>query len=216
MPAALRNLLIMQGSDFEEIFQLRHSLRVRCEAIASNNVSTIKIHPSGVSLLAGETVRVGCDDLVLASALAVDSELLSVTSIPSSIANGSIIRSKPVDITGWSFGGSVKSQGGSAIAQLVCSIHNALNGQFKIVIPRSVTEALAATCIWTDLQGINLNDLGKPTSELNEIYFDEADQKRIAKLIAAAHRWDVEATDTNNKRRRQSEGYLLVSGEVTT
>jgi hypothetical protein len=207
------NILILQGSDFEDLtFQLRSQAFVRCPASVSTTPSSIKIEEMGVTMLAGEKLLVGCDELVLASDLLPADRVASVTSIPTAIATGQVLIGKPIDITGWSFAGKVKTTAGETLVTFSCAIVSAVNGTFKPIISKVITAAIGQNCTWQDYQGIDIQDIGKPIDL--EKYAPDA-VKRLKRISNTAYRWDVESTDTGGKTKRRVEGLAIVSGEVT-
>lgn len=210
------NLLIPQGSDLDDLsFQLKHKTTTRCPVSPSTTTATIKIEQMGVMMLAGEKLSVGCDDLTLASNLNPTDRVVSVTSIPSSIPNGSLVVGKPIDITGWSFRGSLKTQSGTLLSSFTCVNSDPTNGIFKVTLSNSITQSIAANCIWRDYQGIDIKYLGQPLDSLKDILSTEA-LKRLKKLNEVAYKWDVESVDLESRVKRRAEGLVLVSGEVTT
>jgi len=207
------NILILQGSDFSLAFQLKSKTVTRCAVTSSITPATIKIEQIGVTMFTGDTLSVGCDDLVLASGLNPTDRVVNVTSIPSSIPNGSILVGSPVDLTGWTFAGKLKTLLNADLATFV--VTGDINGIFRASILKSVTTNLTSNCVWQDYQGFDLQSLGQPLDAYKDILSTDA-LKRFKTLSAAAYKWDIESTDTNYKTLRRIEGLALVSGEVTT
>ena len=210
----LLNLVINQGSDFNDLtFQLAHKCITRCAAKPSLVPTIIKIEPMGVTLPIGSILIYGCDDLVLSAAMNPIDRVISVTSIPSSIPESSIIQGPSIDITGWQVRSTMRDKTNNVIADFVGTIQNPTQGQFKITLPSAVTTQLKANCTWTDYQGIDINELGQPLESLLSVSVDT--KKRFKKLLDSAYFWDVETVDTSGVVTRRVEGLVLVSGEVT-
>lgn len=207
------NVIILQGSDFSLDFQLRNKTVTRCPISSSLTPATVKIEQMGITMSAGEALSVGCDDLILSANLNPTDRVIQVTSIPSSIPNGSILIGKPIDITGWTFNGKLKTLAGAELATFVVTAD--VNGIFRASILKSITSGIVNNCVWQDYQGIDIQSLGQPVATYKDILSTEA-LKRFKKLSEAAYKWDIESTDTNSKTLRRVEGLALVSGEVTT
>lgn len=208
------NLVINQGSDFNDLtFQLAHKCITRCAAKPSLEPTQIKIEPMGVTLNTGSILICGCDDLVLAEPLNPDDRVISVTSIPSSIPNNSIIQGPNVDITGWIVRSAIKDRTGNLIANFAGVIDNALLGKFKVTLSNSVSSTVAANVSWQDIRDLNVNDLGLP---LDSLTFSTPDaKKRFKKVFESAYLWDLETVDTAGIVSRRVEGLVLVTREVT-
>lgn len=212
MTPYLLNLLICQGSDFNDLtFQLAHKCLVRCAVSSSEVPATIKIEPMGVSMSTGSIIISGCDDLVLAAPLAPNDRFISVTSIPSSLPLGSVLQGPNIDITGWQIRGSIKDKVNLLIANFIGVVVNALEGKFKLTLTSTVTSAIRANCEWKDYQNIDISLLGQPLETLGDV-----DIKQYKKLNDSAYKWDFETIDTAGIVTRRGEGLALVSGEVTT
>lgn len=211
---ALLNLVIKQGSDFDLTFQFAHKCITRCAVKPSTVHAQIKIEPMGVNLTSGSILICGCEDLVLSAPMGPEDRVISVTKIPSSIPNGSMIQGPFINITGWSVRSSIKDKTGKVIANFVGSIEDAVKGKFKIRLSSAVTTALTSNCKWQDLQGLDIDHLGQPLDTLTEVTSDA--KKRLKKLLSVAHSWDLETIDTAGIVNRRTEGLLLVSSEVTT
>ena len=207
------NILLLQGSDFSLAFQLKSKTVTRCAVTSSITPATIKIEQIGVTMFAGDRLTVGCDDLILASGLTPNDRVINVTSIPSSIPNGSVLIGSPIDITGWTFAGKLKTLLGADLATFIVTAD--INGIFRASILKSITTNLTSNCVWQDYQGFDLQSLGQPLDAYKDILSTDA-LKRFKTLSAAAYKWDIESTDTNSKTLRRVEGLALVSGEVTT
>jgi len=209
------NILIPQGSDFELNFQLRHKAIARCPAVISQASTAIKIEQMGVTMMAGEKLLIGCEELTLASNLSPSDRVVQVTNLPFPIANGTILIGKPVDVSGWGFTGKVKTPAGVVVCEFQGAIVDTVDGRFKLSLSRGATIAVSANCTWLDYQGIDIFDLGQPLEILQETYSSEA-LKRIKKLSSNAYRWDAESIDSGLKTLRRAEGLSLISAEVTT
>lgn len=210
----LLNLVINQGSDFNDLtFQLAHKCLTRCAAKPSLVPTIIKIEPMGLTLPIGSILIYGCDDLVLSAAMNPTDRVISVTSIPSSIPNGSTIQGPPIDITGWNIRSTIRDKTNIVIANFIGINHNPTQGQFKVTLPSTITSQIKANCIWTDYQGIDINQLGQPLESLLSVSVDT--KKRFKKLLDSAYFWDVETIDMSGIVTRRVEGLILISGEVT-
>lgn len=210
----LLNLVINQGSDFNDLtFQLAHKCLTRCATKSSLTPTIIKIEPMGVTLPTGSILIHGCDDLVLSAPMNPIDRFISVTMVPSSIPNGSIIQGPSIDITGWQIRATIRDKTNNVIANFVGALKNPLQGQFKITLPSTITTQLKANCTWTDYQGIDISLLGQPLESLLSVSVDT--KKRFKKLLDSAYFWDVETIDTAGIVTRRVEGLVLVSGEIT-
>jgi hypothetical protein len=212
----LLNLVIPKGSDLSDLtFQLRHKCVTRCATKASLTPSTIKVEPMGVTMLAGSTISIGCDDLTLATDLAPSDRLIQVSSIPSAIPNQAIVIGPPINITGWTFNGAMKDKFGSLLANFVCTVTEAINGRFRVFLSKDITRLIPANCTWQDYQGINIESLGQPIENYTDTLTKET-LKRLKKLNDVAYLWEVESVDDAGITDRRVQGLALVSGEVTT
>ena len=215
MTPNILNIRICQGSDFNNlVFQLAHKCMTRCEISPSLVPTIIKIEPMGITLSTGSRLVFGCDDLVLASPMGPNDRTVSVTSIPSSIPNGSILTGPPIDITGWSVRGAIRDKTNMIVANFLGIIYTPLSGQFKLTLPNIITSAMRPNCSWQDYKGIGLETLGQPIESLGNV--SPAYLKQFKKLNDAAYKWDLETIDTQGIVIRRVEGLALVTTEVSS
>lgn len=208
------NLLIQQGSSFNDLtFQLVHKCLVRCPVKPSSEPAIIKIEPMGITLPVGSILISGCDDLVLAAPMLPEDRSIQVTSVPSSISNGSGLIGSPVDITDWQVRSSIRDKANLIIANFVGIVTDSLKGKYKLTLSDTVTASIKPNCTWRDYQGIDISLLGQPLESLSSMSVEA--KKRFKKLSDDAYRWDVETIDSAQIVSRRFEGLVLVSGEVT-
>jgi len=212
---AILNILIPQGSDFEESFQIRHSTTVRCPVLPSASVTGIKIEEMGITMMAGDTIQINCDDLVLSSDLSPNDRILYVEEVPNKIANGETVTAKPIDITGWTFSAKLSDALGTVSADFTCAVTDGLEGRFSLRLPKVISTDLKSNCTWEEYQGIDIQSIGQPLEVLEDQEYSKTTIKRIEALLLKAYRWDIESADLNASTLRRVEGFALVSEEVT-
>lgn len=212
---ALLNLLIPQGSDLRLPLALRHGISVRCPAAKSAGAATIKIHPAGISMAAGDRIMAGCDELELAAALTPDAIALSVTQIPTAIANDTTLVGPLIDLTGWSARGKIRDRSKALIADLSLAIPTPTNGEIILDLSSAVTAAIASNCDWQALDGLDLQLIGRANSVLVEAGLTPEEIARIEAIAESAYRWDFETVDNNGQVFRRVEGLAFVTSEET-
>lgn len=201
---AIHNLLIPKGDDFELRLTLRHGTSLRCEAAVSLGPTVIKINPIGSSMPIGQKLRYGnCGELVLTDPIGPLDMVASVASVPNLLPSGQSLQGNPIDITGWQGFSSVRSTYGAPLSwDAICTIDGtATDGTFLILLPRSISKTIPANCSAPDLF-----DLGG---------FDINNAPTWGKFAKTAYVWDFDTIDLNDRRTRQIEGRVLISGEAT-
>lgn len=212
---SLLNLVIPQAADFDDlILQNRHKVHVRQSVAPTNAPTVVKVDNLSIGLSVGDILLGEDADATIAEDADYGAIKITIASAPTGIKEGTILISHPIPIAGWAFAAKINDRSGGLIANFDFQIADEQAGKFKIVLPREVTMNLTPTCYWEDYQGLNLQHMGQPLEVLKTIYSADA-LKRMEKVTASAHRWDLEQTDELGSTKRSAEGLVVITGGVT-
>jgi len=201
---AIFNILIMQGSDWNETtIQLFNSVQVSCAAKIGQTY--LNIDPLGSALAIGDNLKYGRCPFATVSAIApVGAESIQILPLSSAIAANSELIGYPLNLTGCTGLFQIRKNYAdlTPLASGTPAI-SALSGLISPSLSNLITTSLAPNCTWQDLP----DDLQDKEAFL-------ADSK-LKKIWNAAYFWDLKLFSSSGIVSREVEGRSFVSSEIT-